>query len=138
MSKKSVILHAIKTNRFPEATDILKQIWKRLCHGLPGIHFNGDTYPAPATRSEICMMRGWSINHPESFSFTTTHDLCDASFTRAGIEKMVRAWYARLLEERIEAKKEFERKHPEMASVPHAGRRVEDLTLDEFIFDFRK
>jgi hypothetical protein len=49
---------------------------------------------------------------------------------------MVRCWYQWELERLIEDGKEFERKHPEVASIPHAGRRLEDLTLDEFIFEF--
>ena len=127
---KSAVVHAIKTNRFPEATRILSICWKRCRAGLPGIHFTDATY------HEQCMMRGWSINHEGLFSFTSTHDLCDASFSRKGLEQMVRCWYQWELDRLIEDGKEFERRHPEVASLPHVGRRLEDLTLDEFIFEF--
>lgn len=138
MSKKSVVFHAIKTNHFPEATCILRKIWKRIRAGLPGIHFEPSdcTSDAYATNGEICMMRGWGVNYPDCFSFTATHDLCDATFTRAGMERMVRAWYAHELEERIEQKREYERRHPEIIGLPCAGKRLEEVTLDEFIFEY--
>jgi hypothetical protein len=85
--KKSVMLHAIKTNRFAECTWILEKIWNRIRNGLNGIHFTDATY------SECCIMRGWSVNYPELFSFTSTHDLCDASFTRKVMEKLVKYLY---------------------------------------------
>lgn len=90
--KKSVMLHAIKTNRFAECTWILEKIWNRLRNGLNGIHFTDATY------SECCIMRGWSVNYPELFSFTSTHDLCDASFTRKGMEQLVMNMYENELE----------------------------------------
>lgn len=82
------------------------------------------------------MMRGWSVNHEGLFSFTSTHDLCDASFSKGGLEAMVRQWYRWELDWRIEEDKEFECKHPEVASIPYAGKPLEDYTLDEWIFDF--
>lgn len=128
--KKSVILHAIRTNHFPEITLILKDIWRRLRAGLPGIHFDY------ATNREICIMRGWSVNYPELFSFTTTHDLCDASFTRKGIERLVTKLYENEREARIEEDLEFDRLHPEQAGVPWASKRIADMTTDEYIFEF--
>ncbi len=84
------------------------------------------------------MMRGWSINHEGLFGFTSTHDLCDASFSKNGLEAMVRQWYRWELDQRIEEKEEFERKHPEFASIPYATghKDLAEYTLDEWIFDF--
>jgi hypothetical protein len=45
-------------------------------------------------------MRGWSVNYPELFSFTSTLDLCDASFTRKGMEQLVMTLYENELESR--------------------------------------
>lgn len=128
--KRSVILHAIHTNHFPEIALILKEIWRRLRAGLPGIHFDN------ATNREICIMRGWSVNYPELFSFTTTHDLCDASFTRKGMEQLVTKLYENEREARIEEETEFDGRHPEQAGVPWASKRITDMTTDEYIFEF--
>ena len=127
---KSAVAHAIKTNHFPEATRILSICWRRCFKGLPGIHFTDASY------HEQCMMRGWSVNHEGLFSFTSTHDLCDASFSKNGLEAMVRQWYRWELERRIEEDKEFNRKHPYMAAIPCAGKALSEYTLDEWIFDF--
>ena len=125
---KSAVSHAIKTNHFTDATRILSMCWKRACKGMPGMCFTGI-----ATEREICMMRGWSVNHAE-FSFTTTHDLCDAGFTKSGLEKMVRQWYRWEWELVVEDEDDFERRHPEFASIPRRGKRIKDMTLDEYIF----
>ena len=127
---KNAVTHAIKTDHFPEATRILAMCWKRACKGLHDMCFHGI-----ASEREICMMRGWSVNH-SGFSFTTTHDLCDASFTKGGLEKMVRQWYQWEHERRIEEDEDFERKHPEFASIPRAGKPIKEMTLDEWIFKF--
>ena len=127
--KKSVILHAIKTNHFPEATWILKRIWERLRAGLNGVHFENATF------RECCIMRGWNCNYPELFCFTTTHDLCDASFTKKGMEQLVTNLYVNELSEEIEAEAEFERRHPEIASIPRVGKRYSELSITEFIFE---
>lgn len=127
--KKSVILHAIHTNHFPEMTWILKEIWRRLRSGLNGIHFENATY------RECCIMRGWSVNYPELFSFSTTHDLCDASFTKKGMEQLVTNLYANELSEEIENEAEFERRHPEIASIPHVGKKYSEISITEFIFE---
>lgn len=95
-NKKSVMLHAIKTNRFPEETWIFEQIWKRLRSGLNQVHFENATY------RECCIMRGWAINYPECFSFTSTHDLCDASYTKRGMETIA----SKLYENELNAHKE--------------------------------
>lgn len=126
---KSAVSHAIKTNHFPEATRILSMCWKRACAGMHGMYFGGI-----ATEREICMMRGWSVNHAE-FSLSTTHDLCDAQFTKGGLEKMVRQWYQWEKELRIREDEDFERIHPEFASIPRAGKPIKEKTLDEWIFD---
>lgn len=138
---KSAVAHAIKTNHFPEATRILAMCWKRACKGLNGIHFSSDWKDSfYASYAEQCMMRGWSICYESMFGFTTTHDLCDASFTKKDLEQMVRAWYKCDHERRIEEKEEFERKHPEFASIPYATghKDLTEYTLDEWIFDFCK
>ena len=125
---KSAVAHAIKTNHFPEFTNILSQCWKRACKGFFGTHFPNATF------RETAIMRGWSINYEGLFSFTTTHDLCDASFTKKSLEQMVRIWYKNELDDEIERQAEFERIHPEFASIPRAGKALKDYTLDEFIF----
>jgi hypothetical protein len=93
--KKSLMLHAIKTNHFPECTWILEKIWARLRAGLDGIHFTDASF------RDCAIMRGWSINHEGVFGFTSTHDLCDAWFTRKGMEAIVKRMYENELESRI-------------------------------------
>lgn len=128
---KSAVAHAIKTNHFPEATNILKQCWTRVLHRLEGKHFTSSE----ASYQEQCMMRGWSINHEGLFSFTTTHDLCDARFTRKSLEQMVRTWYQWELDETIERDK---RDQELFGPFGYATKAPSEYTLDEWIFDVCK
>lgn len=134
---KSVVLHAIKTNHFPEFTWLFKQFWKRL-NAFPGhevgIHFSVET-DNYANDAEKCIMRGWSVCYPEWFNFTTTHDLCDASFSRKGLELLVKHLYENELNEEKDAAYEFDRRHPECASIPFVGKRITEYSLDEYIWD---
>jgi hypothetical protein len=125
---KSAVALAIRTNHFPEYTYLLKKVWSRACQGLPGYHFKG------LTEREKAILRGWSVNHSDVFYFTTTHDLCDASFTKGGLEKMVRTMYAHELLRRIEHEREFEAKHTETAGIPTASKPLHEKSLDEYIF----
>jgi hypothetical protein len=127
---KSAVAHAIKTNHFAKYTWLLSKLWKLACKGARGYHFDD------VTDRDKAIMRGWSLNHEEEFNFTSTHDLCDCRFSKSGLEKMVRTWYQREQELRIEEDAEFERKHPEFASIPRAGKPIAECTLDEWIFDF--
>jgi hypothetical protein len=112
-TKKSLMAHAIKTGHFGEVeTGLLKRLWARACKGFGGLHFEFS----PDAR-ECAIMRGWEINYCGDFYFSTTHDLCDAWFTKAGLERMARKMYRRELEARIEdvraRKDERERKATE-------------------------
>lgn len=105
---RSAVAHAIKTNHFPDYTRILSICWRRACNGLMGVHFSD------ASLREQAIMRGWAVNHEGLFSFTSTHDLCDASYTRKGLETMVRSWYQLEKEQYLEDLAEYERNHPEV------------------------
>lgn len=125
---KSAVSHAIKTNRFPQATAILAELYRNAKRGCT------ETDMWHATREEHCMMRGWSINDCGTFHFMMCHDLCVARATVRELETMVRRWYKAAQEQRIEDDAEFERRHPEIAAIPRAGKSVSEMTLDEFIF----
>lgn len=93
-----------------------------------GVHFDD------ASLREQAIMRGWTINHDGLFSFTSTHDLCDASYTRKGLETMVRQWYQWEQEQYLEVLAEYERNHPEVRGAVWAGKPPQEMTLDEWIF----